>query len=536
VLSEILTPGLAAFLRSPPPERATYRTPQQLDAVLDGWQAAGAAVVTLGHSKQQRPIRAAVFGHGPRTMLAWGYPHPDEPLGAEALCWLGDGLAAGRLPDLDGWRCVLVLCADPDEASRQRWMQGPRDARAFVSGAWRPSKLDWMVDYGFPLDWGPFWHPADYEGACRTRRECLRRCGPDGCLHEGHPHGPLPESLALAAAIDRFQPDVVAAMHNTHTGGDYTFLLEREDRRVMEALVALPGCFGLQRHLGEPIDRGRRWMADSPDLIQEPDLDDFRRELERIPGYDPQLVYQRNHSAGAYVQAQGRGAQFVCPESTMFRSVAFGDTSPLGERTSARVTVADRRRGRYELTWVRSRSGEWVVAHQRRVAPSTPARDEQVDVEMTRGMLGVLALVERRRALKAADALWARVRTLAGLAWHPYMEERALLSVPGAFVHDRSMLIFRTRPDYQRPATRAQAASFRWLWPLHTASLLGNFRVFLAAQNQDRFPQLAEVDAQLARLQDAQLAKLPGPMLVEGARGPAMGSMLARVMALMLAR
>ena len=256
----LLPPSLLTFLHQQPTVTAHYRTPRELDAVLLRWQRSGATLAELGYSKGGAPIRAAVIGTGPRTLLAWGFPHPDEPIGAEALCWLGDGALAGALPDLAAWRLVLVLCADPDEASRQRWFIPPtgqaRDAAFFCAGTWRPTKLDWMVDYGFPLDWGPFWQPPNYEGACRTLKECKLRCGDDGCVFAGRPPAPLPESLALAEAIDRFRPDVVAAMHNTHSGGDYTFLLEREQRATLEALVALPGVFGLSRQLGAPVTAG----------------------------------------------------------------------------------------------------------------------------------------------------------------------------------------------------------------------------------------------------------------------------------------
>jgi hypothetical protein len=528
-----LAPEKLSFCLSPPEEREAYRSPSDLEALLDEWAQRGALVEEVGHSKEGRPIRCAVLGSGERTLLAWGYPHPDEPLGSEALCWLGEGLLSGALSL--PWRVALILCADPDEAARQLWRPGPRDASNFCHGAWRPLKLDWGVDYGFPLDWGPFWQPDDGQGGCRTLKECLESCGPMGCSHGGWPHAPLPESLALSRAIDRYEPSLVAAMHNTHTGGDYTFLLERERREVLDALVDAPSIFGQSRHLGEAVDRGRRWMADAPDLIHEPDLATFLRRLERLPDYDPELAYRGNHSAAAYLEAKGWGAQFVCPETTRFRHPDFGDASLLGETALVRRSVEERRRGRYAVARVRDEAtGEWLVATQSRTeAPLARGRARREP--LTRGMLGVLALARRRRAMSASDALWPRALALAPEGfWHPYMEERRLLTTPGAYVGDHSQLIFRTRPDYARAATRAQAASFAWLWPAHTAATLGSFQVYLSALPPSGARD--EVQEALSALQEGELAALPDEVRQEGPRGPAMASMLARVLLLMQAQ
>ena len=381
MLDRILTPGLAAWLADAP-EPQTYRTPAELDRVLVGWARAGAQITGLGASRSGRPIRAASFGHGPRSLLAWGYPHPDEPLGAEALVWLGDALAAGRLPDLAGWTVHLLLCADPDETQRNTgWMQGPRTAEAFARGVWRPQQLGWEVDYGLELDWGAFVPLPD--GAeqsltrCASRAECARRCGPGGCVTRGRPHRPLPESAAIARAIDRFRPDVAATMHGVAAGASYTFLAEREHPRVLDDLLAIPGLAGAGRYLGEPIDAGRRWRTFEPDLIKERTLTDRVRALEATGGYDPELLYYATVSAGCYLQAQGRGGQLITPEAAQFRHPDFSDPAVSAGVERALVSVEDRRRGRYAVVRI-DVDGDWVVAQQDRAGgqPLSAARGD----------------------------------------------------------------------------------------------------------------------------------------------------------------
>lgn len=534
MLERIFPTGIASFLEdAPEPDR--YRTPDECDRLLADWAHAGAVVEVIGHSRSGRGIRAAVIGEGERTLLAWGYPHPDEPLGTEALVWLGEGLLRGELRELSGWRFVLVLCADPDGAERNRdFLHGERDVHSYARGCWRPSHLGLEVDYGFPLDWGPFACFPDYVGRCRSRNECAQRCGTPSCTRRRTPFEPLTESIALATAIEIWNPDLVAAMHTTHSGGDYTFLRARESRDVLSDLTSIPLLCGQPRHLGEPIDRGRRWRRDAPDLIHERTLDWRLRRLERMPGYNPDYAYQVSASASMFLESVRPDAQFTCPESGYFRADEFGDETVLAETIEALVNVEDRRRGRYQVTRIRTESG-WVVAEQTPAPHAQLSEPSLVVVPLTRGMLGVQALVARRRALAEADDLWRRVEALPDLVDHPYLDERWALRVPGAYVSDGAMRIFRVAREYRRQPTIAQAACLRWRWPLHTASLLGNFQNFLRVQDHER-PEIATSREQLDAIQDRELAKLPARLQSEAPRAPAIRSMLARVLRLALAR
>jgi hypothetical protein len=534
-LSDMLSPRLAEWLaRAPEPQR--YRTAIELDVLLDEWARAGVPLTHLGYSRAGHEIRAASLGHGPRSLLAWGYPHPDEPLGAEALAWLGSGMLDGALSDLADWTVHLILCADPDETARnQAFLHGARDVRSFVRGAWRPMQLPWEVDYGFELEWGPYTRTAGTDVfRCTDPDECLARCGGQGCQRRNRPWPPLPESAALAAAMDLFTPDLAVTMHGIAAGGDYTFVLEREPQHVFDALLSLPEACGSLRYLGERIDPGRRWRQQEPDLLHERGLDEQLRSLTRQPGYRPDRSYFTTTSAICYLQSQERGAQFATPEAAQFRHPDFADNRLSAMEELCQVAVEDRRHNRYELVRINV-EGQWVVAHQDLAPDRQLQRPEEQLLPQTRGMLGVRALLARRRALAAADELWSRVERLEGLVDHPYRCERWLLEVPGAHVSDRSMLIFRTRADYRHLPTRAQRASFAWRWPLHTAALLANFQNFLAAQEQSQ-SEIHDIRQALDAIQDAQLEALPEEMLIEAPRAPALRSMLARVFALMTAK
>ena len=327
-LGAILTPALGTLLDDLD-DRSLYG-PQELIDCAAGLVKRGAERHVVGHSSAGEEIAALVVGgdDATQTFLAWGYPHPDEPIGAAAALWLAEAFLERRVPELSDWRLVFVVCADPDQARRQLWTGPDGGAAGFAAGSWRPTHLDLEVDYGFPIEWGPFHQPETHRGRCRTRSACQLACQKT-CALADLPPGPLPESLALAEAMRRFSPAVVASLHNTHSGGDYTFLLKREPVSVLTGLLEIPAASGRGRHLGEPIDRGARWLRDAPDLLRERTLAYHARRLERNPDFDERLAYLGNASAAMFIEAlDPAGCSSSAPEATLFYHRDFSDPSP----------------------------------------------------------------------------------------------------------------------------------------------------------------------------------------------------------------
>lgn len=505
-----LLPQYSRWLANPP-QRQGFRNEQELAEVSRQWGSAGADIITLGQSSQGRDILAAAIGQGSKTMLAWGFPHPDEPLGSEALVWLGESLL-GKSLTLEDWRVVIVLCPDPDQVSRQLWLAGPLTALDFVSGCWRPEHLGREVDYGFPLDHQEFYWPADAVGSPRPDEDGYKTATP---------FSPLPESLALAAAIERFRPNLVFSMHSTHSGGDYTFLLQEEDRELLHAIKQMPEACGLWRHLGEPIDKGQPWLEDSPDLIREQNLDWFRRGLRSHSWFDEDLCYGGNHSAAAFIESILPDSQFICPESTLFRSPLFADLNRLEERLPWRQEVTADNRGR---RWVEQSvyfDNHWEEVH--RFAAGAADRRGEFRAPLSRGALGVLAVKKRREQLSKADKIWLSTATAVAESGHPYLYEKELMPAPGDIDEDQ-LRKFKLSKAYRQPATRADWASFNGVWPIHTAAMLGGFSGLL---------QEAEATKQLEKLHSLQkeiLTTIPPEMSQAGPIAPALQSMIGRVL------
>jgi hypothetical protein len=123
---------------------------------------------------------------------------------------------------------------------------------------------------------------------------------------------------------------------------------------------------------------------------------------------------------------------------------------------------------------------------------------------------------------------------------HPFQDDRAAIRVPGKFIGDQAMLIFRTREDYLNPATVAQAATFRYFWAAQTAFVVGNFNNYLdyilrnAKELNIKTEDLYIIEhhqQKLTTLQENELYLLPEEMKTINPT-PAIKSILARLLVL----
>jgi len=528
----VLTPYLGAEVAAAIWRAAGREAPDdvgRLFAKLAG--SPGVHLETIGSSSAGTPITMLQLGAGSRPILAYAYVHPDEPLGARALAGLAQEWVEGEvLRQLDiTWH--LIACADPDIAAwNRRWAMGD-DLADFIYGTIRPEHLAREVDYGFPVDHGIFLQPDDYDGAraCWSAGRCVRpgSCGAE-CGRLRLPAGPLPESRAIARAIRQVKPDLVVSLHDTHTGGLFSFLRHRPDARMIDALTtATAHASGIPRHMGQRIDSGRPWTRMTPDLIREPDLASEARRFLRRTGADPALRYHGNVSAAQYLESIAPHAGFLVPEAPHFTHPDFGDTDPLDEEWDVTGLIRRTRQGdRYVIvgTLVHPDGIEEEVLYRMRTDADGPLGPHRRAV--TVGMLGAEAVARRRHALAGADAIWlALPDAVRNDPAHPFAAERRMIHVPAARVNDASLRYFRLAGGYDRLATRAHAADFRWRWSIHTAQRLGSFARFLTDVG-GHTASCATLEAAV----DDHIAPLPQELQRTHDRRAAAFSQLARIM------
>ena len=184
-----------------------------------------------GSSRQGNPLWCLTIEpgvDGAPEALAFGLPHPNEPIGGLTALHLAERLCADRaLRERLGHRWRIVDCVDPDGLRlNEGWLRGPFTHAHYARHFYRPAGRD-QVEWTFPVN-----HEQAYFDE------------------------PIPETQALMRLIDEHRPALIASLHNSELGGAY-YWLSRAEPALHPVLQQVP------EHLGIPLDRGE---PEAPDL------------------------------------------------------------------------------------------------------------------------------------------------------------------------------------------------------------------------------------------------------------------------------
>lgn len=265
-----------------------------------------------GQSQAGEPLYALRVGNGPRRILAYAFPQPDEPLGGLVILRLLERLLADEpLAGPATW--TLLPCVDPDGARRNEpWFTQPLDLAAYARGHFRPTEGE-QVEWSFPSD-DPFW-PWDR---------------------------PRVETRALQALLDEVRPQVLFPLHNALIGGAYAFVSE-EAAALAAGLPAHWEAAGLPTHRGEPeLPFARELVAG---VYRLPTLREMGAALASQGVADPPGLLGCGAPAFLYVRRHGE-VRTVVLELPLFTVAGIADTSPsvLPYSQVLRVALADSRR------------------------------------------------------------------------------------------------------------------------------------------------------------------------------------------------
>ncbi len=149
--------------------------------------------------------------------------HPNEPIGFLTAIHLAEQLVAEpALLEASRATWHIIPCIDPDGARlNEEWFPSPHDRNFYARRFYRPEP-DLQVEWSFP---------TDYKRAYFDRM--------------------MPETQALARAIDAIEPDLYVSLHNGEMGGVY-YYLSRPEPELHAVLQAIPGVFELPLNTGEP--------------------------------------------------------------------------------------------------------------------------------------------------------------------------------------------------------------------------------------------------------------------------------------------
>lgn len=208
------------------PDYRTFLTVDELDAGtqrLARLYPESVRVFTAGRSANGHPIYCLKIGDGPKNALAFGCPHPNEPIGAMMLESFAALLAENRdLRDTLGFTWYIVKTSDPDGTKlNEGWFKGPFTIYNYARHYYRPA-MDHQVEWTFPIHY----KNLDFQR-------------------------PTPETQALMGIIDRIKPQFLYSLHNAGFGGVFWYV-SKEDPDLYTKLPDIAGKYGIPLSMGEP--------------------------------------------------------------------------------------------------------------------------------------------------------------------------------------------------------------------------------------------------------------------------------------------
>lgn len=181
-------------------------------------------VMTIGHSTDGSPILCLKIGAGSRNALAYGCPHPNEPMGAISMEYFAKALAGSQqLREVLDYTWYIIKCSDPDGTRlNEKWFGLPLTLYNFTRNVYRPAAYR-QVEWTFPIH------------------------------YKNHVfENPIPETKALMNLIEEIRPDFIYSLHNCMFGGAYWYLLNPLDEAAYNKLRDSARNRGIALRLGEP--------------------------------------------------------------------------------------------------------------------------------------------------------------------------------------------------------------------------------------------------------------------------------------------
>jgi hypothetical protein len=366
-----------------------------------------ARVETVGTSTEGRPIELLTIGHGARSALLVGVPHPNEPIGTltlEFLCRLFcEDEALRRSLDLT---LHVVKVADPDGfVLNEGWFKGAFSPARYALEYYRPPHRE-QVEWSFPVE---------YKTLSFTT--------------------PTAETATVMRVMERVRPSFFYSLHNAGFCGVY-FYVSDERPALFTALAELVASQRLPLHRGEPEVPYLETLA--PAVYELFGIDATYEYLARTLGEDPAPLIEAGTSSDDWLRRIADAFSLVC-ELPYYTAPALADTTPSGTtrrdavlagiaraealhtETARSFAALDGRAPDHRLT----RSvADYLAKTPKRLAAeranaATPAyareatRAEAFDATMCRAFYHMLYLGEVRRvaALAGEERLAAEIET-----------------------------------------------------------------------------------------------------------------------------
>lgn len=286
-------------------------------AELDASSAALAAqypdlveLTVIGHSRAGHPIQQLKIGNGSRSVLMFGCPHPNEPIGAMMLEFLSRRLCEDEAlrNELD-FTWYLIKCIDVDGTRlNEGWFKGPFSPANYIRDFYRPA-MPQQVEWTFPITYKSYTFAQ-----------------------------PLPETEALMRAIETARPDVIVSLHNASFGGVFYYVSAELPGPLTEKLRQLATERDLPLWEGEPeVPFAHLYSSGVYRLPTTKDMYDFHAEMQ--PGLDPAQLLTHGACSHEYAEPISEPLTIV-PEMPYYYDRRVGDVTPTTTRRRDAVLKA----------------------------------------------------------------------------------------------------------------------------------------------------------------------------------------------------
>jgi len=233
-----------------------------------------AELVEAGSSRANIPVYALIIhGVGEKRVLAFAFPHPNEPIGSLTLEFLSWKLVKDReLLRKTNATWIIVKVADVFGVKlNEGWFKGPFNIRKYVLNYYRPPPWK-QVEWSFPFEYKTLkWDK------------------------------PIPETEAIMKLIDEWKPTHIYSLHNAGFTGTYYYVTKKPNAEVLEILKTIPKELKVPIHKGEPEAPYMEKIDEA--VFKMPSLSEAYDWLEKyLKGKDPAEILKHGGSSYDYAR------------------------------------------------------------------------------------------------------------------------------------------------------------------------------------------------------------------------------------------
>lgn len=253
----------------------------------------------IGTSTDGRPIEMLTIGHGSRTALLFGVPHPNEPIGTLSLEFLSRLVCERQdIREQLDTTFLIVKVIDPDGlALNAGWLKGVFSPLEYALNYYRPTQAE-QVEWGFPIDYKTL-----------------------------HFSSPSAETQVLMRLMKEHRPSFCYSLHNASFCGVYFYASQRLPS-LFEQFHQVVASQDLALHQGEPeVPYLQAWAQAVYPFFSVRDSYDY---LEKNLGHDPAPYILTGTNSADYLQQRVPDALSLVCELPYFTDPTLDDNSPAG--------------------------------------------------------------------------------------------------------------------------------------------------------------------------------------------------------------